>query len=95
MGREETTAALRRELEGYADGGAGILELLEHLQTGNRRLARRDRLSREQLEELSLYCWTLKSTRPTTLMWDRADGLWGGMRTRVPARKRSSKRRTG
>ena len=65
MAREETTVALRRGARGVAgDAGAGILELLEHLQTGNRRLARRDRLSREQLEELSLYCWTLKSTAP-------------------------------
>jgi hypothetical protein len=92
MASAKITAALRDELEIDADRGAGILELIEHLHASNRRLARRDRLSRDQLDELSLYCWTLKSTRSTPLMWDRSDGLWSRLATSQSTHRRRAAR---
>jgi hypothetical protein len=92
MASEEIRATLRDELESDADRGAGILELIEHLHMSNRRLARRDRLSPEQLDELSLYCWTLKSARSTRLMWDRSDGLWSRLGTSQSTHRRRTAR---
>jgi len=92
MASANITAALRDELEIDADRGAGILELIEHVHASNRRLARRDRLTRDQLDELSLYCWTLKSTRSTPLMRDRSDGLWSRLATSQSTHRRRAAR---
>jgi hypothetical protein len=92
MASEKITAALRDELETDANRGAGILELVEHLHASNRQLARRDRLTRDQLDELSLFCWTLKSTRSTRLMWDRSDGIWSRLATSQSTRRRRDAR---
>jgi hypothetical protein len=46
----------------------------------NRRFGRSRRLTEEQLDELSLYCWTLQRTNPTGLLWGRARELWGASR---------------
>jgi hypothetical protein len=90
MASEETKAALREELKLSSDQGAGLVELLDQVQTSNRRLGRRSRLSREQVDELSLYCWTLQSSQPNRLVWDRSSDLWGSMRTNAPTRRRRS-----
>ena len=92
MASEQTTAALRLELETSADDGAGILELIEHLHVSNNRLGRRQRLTRDQLDELSLYCWTLKSTRSTRLMRDRSDAVWSRLATSQSTRRRRAAR---
>jgi hypothetical protein len=57
MASEKLKAVLQRELEAQADRGVGLAELLDYLHASNRRFARRNRLSDEQLDELSLWCW--------------------------------------
>jgi hypothetical protein len=64
MATEKLKAALQHELAAHADRGAGLAELLDHLHGGNSRLARRNRLSEDQLDELSLYCWSLQRKEP-------------------------------
>jgi hypothetical protein len=54
--------------------------LLAYLKLSDRRFSRSRRLSDQQLDELSLYCWTLHRTNPTGLLWGRARELWGGSR---------------
>jgi hypothetical protein len=88
---ESTLAAIQRELTDCSDGGAGLVELLGHLQARSRDLGRRDRLSDEQLDELSLYCWTLQRDSANEQLWGRARELWGG--TRITPRARSGFRR--
>jgi hypothetical protein len=58
----------------------------------NRRLGRR-RLSDHQLDELSLYCWTLQRSNPTGLLWGRARELWGGSRRGAASADSPSRRR--
>ena len=70
-------AALRRDLQARSEGGAGLAELLSYLKGKNRRLGPR-RLSDEQFDELSLYCWALQAGNPKGLLWGRARELWGG-----------------
>jgi hypothetical protein len=95
MATEKMRAALQHELAAYADRGAGLAELLDHLHRSNHRFARRNRLSEEQLDELSLYCWTLQKLelrQPERYEpeQDPARVLWGGFRTAtLPARARS------
>jgi hypothetical protein len=57
MASEKLKAVLQRELETHADRGMGLAELLDYLHASNRRFARRNKLSDEQLDELSLWCW--------------------------------------
>jgi hypothetical protein len=72
MASDKMKAALRRELELQADRGVGLAELLDHLHTSNHRFARRNRLSDEELDELSLYCWVRHRCGPGTLAADEA-----------------------
>jgi hypothetical protein len=88
---ESTRVAIQRELQDCSDGGAGLVELLGHLHTFNRDLGRRDRLSDDQLDELSLYCWTLQRESATDQLWGRARELWGS--TRITSRGRPALRR--
>jgi len=68
------------------------VELLACLHEANRQLGRTRRLSDDQLDELSLYCWTLKSTRSTPLMRDRSDGLWSRLATSQSTHRRRAAR---
>jgi hypothetical protein len=79
-------------LKDCSEGGAGLVELLGHLQARNRHLGRRDRLSDEQLDELSLYCWTLQRERGGDVLWGRARELWGGGRFNSRGRLGSRRR---
>jgi hypothetical protein len=88
---ETTLAAIQRELQDCSDGGAGLVELLGHLHSLRRDLGRRDRLSDEQLDELSLYCWTLQRDSANDQLWGRARELWGG--ARITSRGRPGFRR--
>jgi hypothetical protein len=83
--RETTKAALKQELEALSERGAGVAELLDHVQNGNRRVSRRQRLSRLELDELARYCWTLQQRKPTGLLWGKARELWGGATPPRPA----------
>lgn len=47
------------------------------MKASNRRLPRGRKLTEEQLDELSLYCWTLQQSNPTGVLWGRARELWG------------------
>jgi hypothetical protein len=78
-------------LQDCSEGGAGLVELLGHLQTRSRRLGWRDRLSDAQRDELSLYCWTLQRDSSTDVLWGRARELWGS--ARISSRGRSGFRR--
>jgi hypothetical protein len=64
MASEKLKAVLQRELETQADRGMGLAELLDYLHVSNRRFARRNKLSDEQLDELSLWCWVRARTGP-------------------------------
>jgi hypothetical protein len=75
---EETIARLRSDLEGCCEQGAGLGELLQHLYASNRDLGRRNKLTRNQLEELSLLCWKLARKESNPILWGRARELWGG-----------------
>ncbi len=85
-------AALRRDLQARSEGGAGLAELLSYLKGKNRRLGPR-RLSDEQFDELSLYCWALQAGNPKGLLWGRARELWGGSRLGPPRAGQGSSRR--
>jgi hypothetical protein len=56
-------------------------------------LGRVRRLTDEQFEELSLYCWTLQQRNPTGLLWGRARELWGGARLAAAGREQRARRR--
>jgi hypothetical protein len=88
VARENITIALREELQGQSDDGAGLAELLNHLHAANRRLSRGRRLTDDQLDELSLFCWSLQLNNPPGLLWGRARELWGGARQTRPGLRR-------
>src|SRR5436853_608856 len=74
LGQTTSDAAvseLRRELTDLSDQGAGIAELLDELQRRRRRFSRR-RLTKNQLDELSRYCWSLQQAKSNGLLWGRA-----------------------
>ena len=62
MATEAIRAAVQGELKARAEEGATLAELLDEIDAQNLRLGKR-RLSREQLEELWLYCWALTHRR--------------------------------
>ena len=64
------------------------MELLACLHEANRQLGRSRRLSDDQLDELSLYCWTLQRSKPTGVLWGRARELWGGAPRARPGLRR-------
>ena len=86
-------AELRRDLQARSEGGAGLAELLTYLKRRSRRLGPGRRLSHEQFDELSLYCWALQASNPKGLLWGRARELWGGSRTGPPSASQGSSRR--
>jgi len=77
-------AALQRELEAEADRGVGLAELLDYLHASNYRFARRNRLSDEQLDELSLWCWGRFRSAPAV-----AESLEAGQVESGPRAERS------
>jgi hypothetical protein len=89
---DETKARLRRELKRGADGGAGLVELLDHLQASNSRLGRWERLSEEERDELSLFCWSLSTTDQPRPIADRASTIWGSLGASGPGKKRFRRR---
>jgi hypothetical protein len=93
MARQETKERLRRELKEGAEHGAGLVELLDHLEASSNRLGRWDRLSRDERDELSLYCWSLKTSEPASLIPDRSNALWGQFRAARSASRRHAERR--
>lgn len=94
MASRQTKERLRRELKEGSEHGAGLVELLDHLEASGSRLGRWDRLSQDERDELSLYCWSLKISAPSILIWDRANAMWGRFRTTGSATRRRSERRT-
>jgi hypothetical protein len=93
MARMETKDRLRRELKEGADRGAGLVELLDYLETSGSRLGRWDRLSNDERDELSLYCWSLKTSNKRSLIWDRASAMWGSFKnTSASGRRRPDRR---
>jgi hypothetical protein len=93
MASADTRDRLRRELKEGAERGAGLVELLDHLHASSARLSRWDRLSEEERDELSLYCWSLKTSEPSSMILDRADTIWGSLGTGPAARRRRGDRR--
>jgi hypothetical protein len=69
------------------------VELLACLHEVNRRLGRSRRLSQDQLDELSLYCWTLQQSKPVGMLWGRARELWGGAPRSRPGRFTASRKK--
>ena len=63
---------MRDKLKARADEDATLPELFDYLETQNRGLGRR-RLSDEQHDELSIYCWALVRRRSSPF----ADGECG------------------
>lgn len=90
----ETKDRLRRELKESADRGAGLVELLDYLETSGSRLGRWDRLSNDERDELSLYCWSLKTSNRRSLIWDRASAMWGSFKTTSASGRRRPDRRS-
>jgi hypothetical protein len=88
MASVETKERLRQELTEGAQSGAGLLELLDHLEASGSRLGRWDRLSTEERDELSLYCWSLKTNGPSSMIWNRANAMWGRFRTTSSSTRR-------
>jgi hypothetical protein len=74
MATEQTRAAIQRELTVRADGGARLAELADYLDEQNRRRSNR-RLSDEQYEELSLFCWVLSRRQSRPFSYGEA-GTW-------------------
>jgi hypothetical protein len=75
-----------------SDDGAGLVEMLACLHETSRRLGRFRRLSEEQMDELSLYCWTLQQSKPTGMLFGRARELWGAAPRGRPGRFSGSRR---
>lgn len=94
MASAKTKERLRRELKEGADRGAGLVELLDHLHTSGGRFGRWDKLSNEERDELSLFCWSLKTSGPSTMIFDRASTIWGSLGSSPSARRRRSERGT-
>jgi hypothetical protein len=80
---QTTKEALARELKVRSDQGAGVAELLEQLQKRRSRRFGRRGLTREELDELSRYCWTLQQDKPSGLLWGRAREIWGESQLRT------------
>jgi hypothetical protein len=95
MASADTKERLRRELKESSEHGAGLVELLDHLHSSGARLGRWDRLSDEERDELSLYCWSLKTREPSSMISDRAGTIWGSLGTGPAARRRRGDRRSG
>ena len=96
MASDQTKQRLRRELQRGADRGAGLIELLDHVEASNARLGRWEKLSREERDELSLYCWALQTSRPSSLVSARAETMWGSLKATPNARgRRRFARRSG
>jgi hypothetical protein len=93
MASLETKERLRRELKEGAERGAGLVELLDHLEASSSRLGRWDRLSNEERDELSLYCWSLKTSKQPGMIWDRASAMWGSFKATTSHSRRRSDRR--
>jgi hypothetical protein len=98
MATEKMMAALQHELAARADRGAGLAGLLEHLHRSNQRFARRNRLSEDQLDELSLHCWSLQRSEASKPRWDdtyagHASELWDSYRTVTSTVRARSPRR--
>ena len=87
-----TRARLRRELEACAEQGAGLGELLEHLHANARDLSRRDKLTNNQLDELSLLCWKLARNEANGMLFGRARELWGGGKLAAAGREHRFRR---
>jgi hypothetical protein len=73
------TEAIRRAVQGElkasaADKDATLAELLGDLDAQNLRLGKR-RLSDEQHEELSIYCWALTHRRSSPFVYGE-NGAW-------------------
>jgi hypothetical protein len=68
------------------------VELLDHLQASNNRLGRWEKLSEEERDELSLYCWSLQTSEPPALIADRANAIWGNLGPGAPGRQRFRRR---
>ena len=66
--------------------------MLACLHETNRRLGRSRRLSDDQMDELSLYCWRLQQGKPTGMLFGRARELWGGVPRSRPGRFSASRR---
>ena len=81
IANETIRAALEQDLKARAEDGAGLAELLRHLNATNHRLGPLRRLSDKQYDQLSLYCWTLQRSNPTPMLWGRARTLWGASGT--------------
>jgi hypothetical protein len=94
---ENTITEVQRELKELSDQGAGIAELLDEVQrrNGRRRFARRGRLTKVQLDQLSRYCWSLQQAKPNGLLWGRARELWGAGEPLRTRRLGSGSRRRG
>ena len=93
MASRETKDKLRRELKEGAERGAGLVELLDHLEMSGSRLGRWNRLSSDERDELSLYCWSLKTNEPSSLIVDRASAMWGRFAATSGSGRRRSERR--
>ena len=94
MASRETKERLRSELKESSECGAGLVELLDHLEVSGSRLGRWDRLSKDERDELSLYCWSLKTREPSSLISNRATAMWGRFRTTGSTSRRRSERRS-
>ena len=74
MVTEATRTGMRDKLKARADEDATLPELLDDLDVQNRRLGRR-RLSDEQHDELSIYCWALVRSRSNPFAYGEC-GAW-------------------
>lgn len=75
MANEQSVAATQDALTAYAEGGATLSELLDHLDKQNRQLGS-SCFSDEQDEQLQLYCWALRKRQSSGPLWGEA-GVWG------------------
>jgi hypothetical protein len=93
MASDQTKQRLRRELQRGADRGAGLIELIDHVEASNARLGRWEKLSKDERDELSLFCWSLKTSRPSELVSTRAETMWGSFKVAAtPSKRRFSRR---
>lgn len=80
---QPATATTQDELSARANRGATLAELLSHVERRNGPLAGSSFSSRQH-KQLVLYCWALRKTQVSGLLWGQAR-VWGSLEEDIGA----------
>jgi hypothetical protein len=83
MTTEQATATAQSELSTRAGRGATLAELLSHVERRSGRSSE-DGFSPQQHDQLVIYCWALRKTQVSGLLWGKAR-VWGSLEEDIGA----------